>query len=220
LLQVRDRIARAALRSGRKAEEIKIVAVIKNIPNDNVLEVLAAGVTDLGENRVQEAAVRQRLIREKFPSVLLHMIGHLQRNKVGQALALFDIIHSVDSERLAMEIDRQAERPVPILVEVNTSGEISKFGIEPGKAIELARSIAGMKNLQLQGLMTVGPLSGDARRSFSRLRELKDKIERSDLPGVEMRFLSMGMSDDFEVAIEEGSNLVRIGRAIFGERSR
>ncbi len=219
LQQVSERIARAAARSGRRAEEIALVAVTKNVPIGTIEEAIGAGVTAIGENRVQEAAPKISALRPRYPGVTWHMIGHLQRNKVGQALALFDIIHSVDSQRLAEEIDRQAQQPVPILIEVNTSGEISKFGVGFDEAIALVRSLSGLRNLKIEGLMTVGPLSGDARGAFARLRELKERINRAGLPRTQMRFLSMGMSDDFEVAIEEGSNLVRIGRALFGERS-
>lgn len=205
---VRERIASAALRVGRDPNEIKLVAVIKNVPLDKVFEALEAGVTDIGESRIQEAEERYAAIRSRFPSVTYHMVGHLQRNKVRQALDMFDIIQSVDSERLAEEISRRAERPVPILIEVNTSGEASKFGTEPDKTIDLVRFASSFANIKVEGLMTIGPLAGDPRESFRQLRELSGKIGG-------LKYLSMGMTDDFEPAIEEGSNLVRIGRGIF-----
>ena len=228
LKSVRERIEKIALATGRTPQEIKLVAVIKNIPTELVFQALGAGVTDLGENRIQEAQARYRLIREKFPGVAYHMIGHLQRNKVGQALDMFDIIQSVDSVRLLEEINKraqpdggQATKFVPILIEVNTSGETSKFGIEPEKTIELVRLASTFDKIKVRGLMAVGPLVADPdkiRPSFRKLRDLRDQIAAQGFPGVEMEWLSMGMSDDFEVAVEEGSNMLRIGRVIFGER--
>ena len=214
--QILSRIKSAAARAGRKHEDIKLVAVIKNIPNQLVFQALESGITDIGENRVQEASERWPAIKARFPKVTSHFIGHLQRNKVGQALDLFDIIQSIDSGRLIEEIDRRAVKPVPILIEVNTSGEISKFGIEPDKTLELVKFASSFEKIQVRGLMTIGPLGRDPRPSFRQLRELREGITELALPQVEMQFLSMGMSDDFEVAIEEGANLVRIGRAIFG----
>lgn len=218
---VRERIASAARRAGRDPGEIKLVAVIKNVPLDKVFEALEAGVSDIGESRVQEAEERYSAIKEKFPAAVYHMVGHLQRNKVRQALDMFDIIQSVDSGRLAEEIARRAVNPIPILIEVNTSGETSKFGIEPDKTIELVRFASSFEKIKVRGLMTIGPLVDDPgriRASFRTLKELKDRIAALHLPGVEMKFLSMGMTDDFELAVEEGSNLVRLGRAIFKER--
>ncbi len=208
---VRRRIEAAARGAGRDPAEIKLVAVIKNVPLSDIAQAVAAGVTDLGENRVQEAVSRYR----ELAGLTLHLIGHLQRNKVRQALDMFAIIQSLDSERLAREIDRSAVKPVPVLIEVNTSGETSKFGIEPGRAVELVCTAAQLKNIKIQGLMTIGPLAGDPRPGFRSLRELRDTIAGLRLPNVEMRYLSMGMTGDFEEAIAEGSNLVRIGRGIF-----
>ena len=213
--QVRRRVAAAARGAGRDPAEIKLVAVIKNVPLPDVFQALDAGITDLGENRVQEAQSRRQEIREKYPAAILHLIGHLQRNKVRQALDMFAIIQSLDSERLAREIDRCAARPVPVLIEVNTSGEASKFGTEPDLALELVRSASLLKNIKIQGLMTIGPLAGDPRPGFRSLRKLRDRIAGLRLPNVEMKYLSMGMTGDFEEAVAEGSNLLRIGRGIF-----
>jgi len=213
--EIKTRIAAAATGSGRNPEEIKLVAVVKNVPADLILQALDAGITDLGENRVQEAKERHEIIKAKFPNVAWHMIGHLQRNKVGQALDIFDIIQSVDSERLVEEINKRAVKPVPILIEVNTSGETSKFGVEIDKAIDLVNFASSFDKIKILGLMTIGPLRGEARTSFRKLKEIRDKINELNIPGVGMKFISMGMTDDFEAAIEEGSNLVRIGRAIF-----
>jgi len=212
---VRARIEKAARRVNRDPQEIKLVAVIKNVPVDLVFQALEAGITDIGENRIQEAEERCSAIKEKFPHVTYHLVGHLQRNKVRQALDMFDIIQSVDSERLVEEISKRALKPVPILIEVNTSGETSKFGIEPDRTSDLIRLAASFDKIKVQGLMTIGPLAGEVRESFKKLRDLRNKLLELGLPGVEMKFLSMGMTDDFEAAVEEGSNLIRIGRAIF-----
>lgn len=219
LKSIQARIEKAALAVGRNPQEIELVAVIKKVPTELVFQALAAGVKAVGENRIQEAHARYKTIREKFPQVSYHMIGHLQRNKVGQALDMFDIILSVDSARLMEEINQRATKIVPILIEVNTSGEASKFGIEPEKTIELARCASSLDKIKVRGLMTIGPLTPEPekiRSSFRKLKELRDQIAGGGFPGVEMKYLSMGMSDDFELAIEEGSNLLRIGRAIFG----
>jgi len=212
--KVRARIAAAAEKAGRDPAAVKLVAVVKHVPLDDVYRALEAGITDLGENRVQEAAERCRAIREKFPGTTLHFIGHLQRNKVGQALELFDIIQSVDSERLAAALDEKAGaagRIVPVLIEINVSGEASKFGVSGAAAAGLVRSVAGLKNLKIKGLMTMAPI-GDARPSFQGLRTFRDSLHLTD---VDLTCLSMGMSADFEAAIAEGSTLVRIGQAIF-----
>jgi len=212
---LRRRIEAAARGAGRDPGEIKLVAVIKHVPTADIFEAIEAGLTDLGENRVQEALARDQEIRARYPAVNFHLIGHLQRNKVRQALDMFAIIHSLDSERLADEIAQRAVKPIPVLIEVNTSGETSKFGIEPGRAVELARYASSLEKIKLAGLMTIGPRSGDPRPAFRSLRELRDKIGALDQPGVELKYLSMGMTDDFETAIAEGSNLLRIGRGIF-----
>ena len=213
---VKSRIEKAARRAGRDPAEIKLVAVTKNVTADLIAEAVKAGITDIGENRVQEAEKKFDLI--KALPVTWHMIGHLQTNKVKAALGMFSVIQSVDSDRLADEISKKTTGVTDVFVEVNTSGETAKYGIEPDKAMELARYIAGLKNLKLAGLMTVGPATNieqEVRKSFRSLADLFGQIKRLNLPGVELKYVSMGMSDDFEIAIEEGSNLIRIGRAIF-----
>jgi pyridoxal phosphate enzyme (YggS family) len=216
LRSVKSRIAQAAGRAGRDPAGVKLVAVTKNVPADLIGEAVRAGVTDIGENRVQEAKQKFGLLKD-LP-VTWHMIGHLQTNKVKAALEMFSVIQSVDSERLADEISSRAQAVTDVFVEVNTSGETAKYGTLPDKAVQLARYISGLKNLKLTGLMTVGPVTEsepDIRKSFRSLADLFDQIKGLNLPGVELKYISMGMSDDFEIAIEEGSNLVRIGRAIF-----
>jgi hypothetical protein len=210
-VSIKENIAavRARLRPG-----VKLVAVIKNVPLDDIYRALDAGLTDVAENRVQEAAERAGLIRAKFPGTTIHFIGHLQTNKVGQAVNLFDIIQSLDSERLARELDKKAgaaEKIMPVLIEVNVSGEASKQGVPVSAAAGLIRSVAALKNLKIGGLMTMAEV-GNAEPSFKGLRTFRDSL---NMPGVDLSCLSMGMSDDFEAAVAAGSTLVRIGRAIF-----
>jgi pyridoxal phosphate enzyme (YggS family) len=221
LIRVRATIAAAAEKSGRRPEDIRLVAVTKTVPPEKINQAVAAGVTDLGENYLQEALAKQPLVTGP---VNWHFIGHLQRNKAEKALQSFSLIQSVDSLRLAQELDRRAKqlgREVEILLQVNTSGEESKSGVAPEQAEELVETIAGLGSLKLQGLMTIGRLEPDpeaARGEFRSLAELFRRLGERDLPRVTMRWLSMGMSHDFEAAILEGANLVRIGRGIFGPR--
>jgi pyridoxal phosphate enzyme (YggS family) len=221
LQNVRERIERVAASIGRDAHEIKLIGAVKNVPTELVAQALEAGLTDIGENRVQEAGERYEGLKSRFPDVTWHMIGHLQRNKVRQALDIFDIIQSVDSERLASEIQAKAgaqAKVIPILIEVNTSGETTKYGLPVGSTIGFLEKISNFGNIKVQGLMTMGILADDlekVRPCFIKLRELSEEIKRLNLPNIEMKYLSMGMTDDFEVAIQEGSNMVRIGRGIF-----
>ncbi|WP_258359346.1 YggS family pyridoxal phosphate-dependent enzyme [Moorella sulfitireducens (nom. illeg.)] len=217
---VQERIAAAARRSGRRPEEITLVAVTKTVSPERVEEAVRLGLKDLGENRVQELLAKQPYIT----GATWHLIGHLQRNKARQVWDKVALIHSVDSLELARELDRRATAAggrVNILVEVNVAGEESKFGLEPEAVVPLIRELTGFTGLRVLGLMTVAPLVEDAeevRPVFRRLAALRREVEALHLPGVEMRYLSMGMTNDFEVAIEEGANLVRIGTAIFGTR--
>ena len=221
LRAVRERIAAAAERAGRDPESITLVAVSKRFPAEIVNEAIRAGVEAIGENRVQEAEA-------KFPEVLegpeRHLVGHLQRNKAGKAVALFDRIQSIDSLRLAEVVSRRAEaagRRAPVLLEVNISGEESKAGTAPENLRGLAERCAPLPGLLLEGLMTIGPLTEDAgaiRDAFRRMRGLYDDLRERPVPGARMEVLSMGMSGDFEIAVEEGATLVRVGTAIFGPR--
>jgi pyridoxal phosphate enzyme (YggS family) len=218
---IRQRMTDAAERSGRNPKDIHLMAVSKTVPPDSIREALNAGITWFGENYVQEA-------REKIPAVgenaSWHMIGHLQTNKVKYVVHLFDWIHSVDRIELARELDRrsaQNQRTLKVLIEVNVSGEASKNGVEPSRVLELVRQISVLPNLNVQGLMTMPPFfenPEDARPYFIALRRLRDEIAGDTIPGVQMKELSMGMTGDFEVAIEEGATIIRVGRAIFGER--
>ena len=216
LAAVRERIARATQRSGRTGEDVALIVVTKTIDVPRIREAVLAGATDLGENYVQEAAAKQEAIG---PGVRWHFIGHLQRNKARQAVGMFTTIQSVDSLALAEEIGRRAlacGAPADVLIEVNLAGEATKFGVAPEDALSVARRIGEVAGVRLQGFMGMAPFVEDpkvTRPYFARLRELWDK-----LPEEQRRWLSMGMSLDFEVAIEEGSNMVRIGTAVFGPR--
>ena len=218
---VREMMAEAAHRSGRPASAIRLMAVTKTVDDDRILAAIQTGVEIIGENYVQEA---KRKIEKLGKSGEWHLIGRLQTNKAKYAVHLFDMIHSVDRLELAAELDRRARaagRVIPILIEVNVSGEESKSGIPLDAALDLIRLLAPLENLSIRGLMTMPPWCDDAEESrpyFRTLRELQDKIAREAIPRVEMRELSMGMTDDYVVAIEEGATIVRIGRGIFGER--
>lgn len=229
LERVRERMADAARRADRNPEEITLVAVTKAIEPAMVKQAIALGLRDFGENRVQEAEWKIPLL----PEATWHMIGHLQRNKVKKALLIFDMIHSVDSLRLAQEIDRRASRigaRVPVLLEVNLSGEATKYGFRMAPRVtrgeeketffSYVEEILRLYHLEVRGLMTMAPLVAhpeEARPYFQRLRGLREEL-RERFPQASWEELSMGMTDDFQVAIEEGATMVRIGRAIFGER--
>ena len=216
--RVQDRIDRAAQRSGRSADAVKLIVVTKTWPADVVQQVVDAGIRVLGESRVQEA---QRKVPEIAGEVSWHLVGHLQRNKVKQALPLFDLIHSVDTLRLAQEISQRARQnniEVRVLVQVNTSGEASKFGVSPNAALDLVGQIDELEGISVAGLMTIGAFDPDpeiARPNFVLLRQIRDRIA---IHKPHVSALSMGMTGDFEVAIEEGATMVRVGTAIFGQR--
>ena len=219
---VRDTIADICLKRNRRPEDVHIVAVTKTKPFDFVENAIQAGIHIIGENRVQEAAEKKDHVASPAS---WHLIGHLQTNKVRKALNLFDLIESVDSLHLAEKIDLESKKlgkQTEILVQVNASGEQSKFGIEPSKAIELIRAISNQcEALRIRGLMTIGLFTDDEKKirpCFIRLRELSEKVAALNLPHVEMKHLSMGMSGDYQIAVEEGATLVRLGRVLFGER--
>lgn len=217
LREVEERIARAAERSGRRAGEIRLVAVSKTQPLEAIREALAAGAREIGENYVQEAEGKLPALAGE--PVVRHFIGHLQKNKAGKAAALFDLVQTVDSAELAQALGRRAlgvGKVLDILIEVNISGEASKFGVAPERAVDLAAEVAVVPGIRLQGLMGIGPLApGEdaARNSFRRLASLFER-----LPPEHRQVLSMGMTGDFETAIAEGSTMLRIGTGIFGAR--
>ena len=227
LFSINERIARAAERSNRTPDSIALVAVTKGRSVPEMQAILDAGVTNIGENRIQEAQQKYAAVNSTLNAVPAretcrwHLIGHLQRNKVKVALQMFSLIHSVDSLRLLAEIARRSEaqaQRIDVLIQVNTTRETSKYGLDAADLLAFMEAAQTHPTANIVGLMTMGQLSPspEANRSaFALLRSLAEKIETQQFPGVTMQYLSMGMTNDFEVAIEEGANLVRIGRAIF-----
>ncbi len=219
--RVRERIAEAAARSGRHPEAIRLVAVTKTVSVERIQQAIALGISEIGENRVQEARAKFEAIGKQ---VSWHMVGHLQRNKAKYAVQIFDMIQSIDSLTLAQEVDRRAQkvdRVLPVLIEVNTSREATKFGCALEDALELARRLDALPHLQLRGFMTIAVLSQNwdrVRDCFKRLRDIYESARQLDWQRARIDILSMGMTHDFEVAIEEGATMVRIGTAIFGPR--
>jgi len=218
LLRVKERIEKVAQKAGRDPNEIKLVAVSKTVEVGRIKEAIGAGVSILGENYVQEA---QKKIEEIGRPVSWHFIGHLQSNKARYAVRLFDMIHSLDSISLAGELNRRAgqeDRVIHVLVEVNLSQEASKFGTDEEMVLNLSKRIQNLKHLTLEGLMTMPPYFNSPEMSrpyYIALRTLKERMVKEGIP---MKELSMGMSNDFEIAIEEGATYVRVGTAIFGPR--
>jgi len=213
LSRVRERIAAACGRAGRSPDEVTLVGVSKGLQPEAAEEACAAGLRDVGENRVQEAVRKMEALAGMSTPPRWLLVGHLQTNKAKTAAGLFAIIHSVDSVRLAQALSRYAREPVPVLVEVNVAQEAGKFGFAPNEVASVLPDIAVLPGLDVRGLMTVAPMVQNpetVRPVFRRLRELRDAHG--------LRELSMGMTDDFEVAIEEGATLVRLGRAVFGPR--
>ena len=221
LARVKERMAEAAMRSGRTPDSVKLVGVTKTVDVDRIKEAVSAGLQILGENYVQEARDK---IKEVGGEASWHFVGRLQTNKAKYAVKLFDLIQTVDSFKLARELNRRAQplgRTIPIIIQVNLASEVSKGGVEPSECISLIEQISELPNLQILGLMTMPPFFDQPERArpyFAQLRELSQEIARAQLPRVVMKELSMGMSGDFESAIEEGATLVRVGPAILGER--
>jgi len=221
LALVREKIGRAEIEAGFAPGTVTLVGVTKNRTVLEIENAICEGLTDIGENRLQEAAKKLPQIRQP---VTKHFVGHLQRNKVKDVLELFNLTQSIDSERLALEVDKRAKlrgTKAKILMQVNTSVEESKFGIEPERAEQLYEVIVGCENLELLGLMTIGLFSSDTAAvavCFRKLRKLFEKFSSLPASNCRMEILSMGMSSDYEIAIAEGANMVRVGTAIFGPR--
>ena len=219
--QVRARIAQACERCGRDPSEVTLIAVSKTKPVSAIEEVLQTGTLDFGENWVQELTEKYDVLPK---TVRWHMIGHLQRNKVKYIVDKVCLIHSVDSVRLAQQIEAEAAKKnieVDILIEVNVAMEESKFGLTLEETTDMIREIAGMKHVHIQGLMTIAPFTEDPEENriyFRKLRQLSVDIKSKNIDNVSMSVLSMGMTGDYEVAIEEGATMVRVGTGIFGER--
>jgi len=238
LARLHERIAEAAVRAGRSPDEITLVGVSKTQPAEAVVEAVRAGVVHFGENRVQEAVAKVPLVRQLLQadptlgpqfgaisaSAVLHMIGHLQSNKVASALGVFDCVDSVDSLHLAQALSRRVqaegkrgERGLPIRLEVYVGDDERRPGLRPDALADTAGQILELPGLRVEGLMSVAPLGGDARRAFAEVRRLKRKLDEM-FPRVHFGVLSMGMSEDYVLAIQEGSTEIRIGTALFGPR--
>ena len=218
LARLREEIDRALEKAGRKSESLVLVAVTKTHPAEYIDAAIRYGITDIGENRIQE-------FESKRPRVMgqarWHLIGHLQKNKINKALALFDLIQSVDSFGLAEEISKRAGKDVEVLVQVNSSGEESKYGFAPDQAKEETLRIAELEHIKVKGLMTIGPFVDDeimVRKSFVPVKKMFDDLKQFETENVKMDYLSMGMSNDFAWAIAEGANMIRVGSLIFGAR--
>jgi len=223
IAQVRERIASACRRCGRRPEDVRVVAVSKTIAPERIRQAYEAGLRDFGENRVQEAQAKRPSLSDL--TVTWHMVGHLQTNKARPARELFHWVHSVDSLRLALKLDQAAvcsgDR-LPVLIEVNLGEELTKTGAREAETAPLAEALSKLETIELRGLMVIPPFLENpesARPYFRRLRELARTIDSRRLPNASMQELSMGMSHDFEAAIEEGATMVRIGTAIFGPRT-
>jgi pyridoxal phosphate enzyme (YggS family) len=217
---IQKRIQDSAARVGRNPLDILLLAVSKTVSSDNIQKAYDAGLKDFGENRMQEALEKMPLLPW---DVRWHMIGQLQTNKINKTLGRFVLIHSIDSPELAQAVsNRQGDHTQDVLLEVNTSGEPSKSGVDPSQTLLVVQTLSRLPHLKLKGLMTVGPLTKDLskqRDAFKKLRELFEQIKLKKSLGDSFSILSMGMSGDFEMAIEEGSTLVRVGSAIFGIRA-
>jgi len=224
---VQERIRNSAMRAGRDPRDVTLMAVSKTFPAERIREAYEAGLRDFGENRVQEFAGKAEALRD-LGDACWHMIGHLQSNKAGKAAELFHSVDSVDSLKLAERLNEaagRADKKLSVLIEINVAGEAAKSGVAPDSP-ELEQFLSGvsqLESLQVNGLMTIPPFFDDpeiARPYFRRLRELRDQIAGRNMTRIGMTVLSMGMSHDFEIAIEEGSTCIRVGTAIFGERAR
>ncbi|NOZ20120.1 MAG: YggS family pyridoxal phosphate-dependent enzyme [Planctomycetes bacterium] len=219
LADVRERMSAACRGAGRPDDAVTLVAVTKTVDAATTRMLYDLGVRELGENRTSQAEEKAAALSDL--DIRWHMIGHLQRNKVKKALPIFGMIHSVDSLRLAREIDKEARKRgmiMDVLIQANTSGEESKFGLAPEEALSLVKEAAGMAGLRVKGLMTMAPFYDnpeDCRPCFRALRELRDETAKAGIEKIDMKYLSMGMTNDFEIAIEEGADIVRVGSALF-----
>ncbi len=222
LREVEANIAAACAKAGRNTDDVTLIAVSKTKPVSMLEEIYAEGVRTFGENKVQELTEKY----EELPKdIKWHMIGHLQRNKVKYIVDKVALIHSVDSYRLAEEINIQAKKhqvTVPVLIEVNVAGEDTKFGVRPEETLQLVEEIASLENVRIQGLMTIAPFVDDPEENrvhFRRLKQLSVDIASKNIDNVHMEILSMGMTNDYMVAVEEGATMVRVGTGIFGARN-
>ncbi|HHU81598.1 MAG TPA: YggS family pyridoxal phosphate-dependent enzyme [Firmicutes bacterium] len=221
LQKVRERVNKALLRAGGSPREVLLVAVTKTVGPEEIRALAALGVKEIGENRVQDAFRKQEALGDAARLFRWHMIGTLQRNKVGRAVESFAFIHSLDRLELALEINKESLKrgiKTPVLIQVNVAGEETKHGLAPGELFDFYREVKDLSGLSLQGLMTMAPLvlrAEEVRPVFARLRELHQEIAGRFRPGGEWQHLSMGMSNDFEVAVEEGATMIRVGSVLF-----
>ncbi|HHT9120643.1 MAG TPA: YggS family pyridoxal phosphate-dependent enzyme [Candidatus Hypogeohydataceae bacterium YC41] len=229
LEELNSRIMAACVRSGRSPNDIKIVVSTKYVDHDIIRQLFELGIREVGENRVQEAQRKYEALKDPSGVALplsWHMFGHLQRNKVKKALQLFELIHAVDSLRLTQEINETAlamGKKAKVLVEVNVSQEPQKYGLKEEEVVPLLKELSPMKGFQVLGLMCMTPISQDpepSRPIFRHFREISEEVRQKGIENIEMKYLSMGMTQDFEVAVEEGSNLLRIGSILFRDVPR
>lgn len=224
IAEVQQQVNQAAHRVGRDPEDIQLVLAVKTVPPERVLKATEQGYPVVAENRVQEAQKKIKQIKTASPDLQWHFIGHVQSNKVNKLVRFAAMVQSIDRMKVVRKFNRRltkVDKELDVLVQVNTSGEESKYGIHPDQAIEFVEQVAEYDRLNVKGLMTIGLFSKDwpkVRAGFRQLKELRDRISAKSIPGVSMEHLSMGMTSDFEIAIEEGATMVRIGRGIFGER--
>jgi len=222
IIAIQENIENALKRSGREKEKVELIAVTKTIGIDKIKEAIDVGILDIGENRVQELETKYNLIGNK---INYHMIGHLQTNKVKNIIGKTRLIHSLDRISLAMELDKRAkniDKVAEVLLQVNVAEEESKFGLKVEEVLHFIEEILSLNNIKVRGLMTVAPFTSDKillRKVFRTLNVLKKDIESRNYGNLSMDYLSMGMTNDYELAIEEGSNMIRIGSAIFGKRN-
>lgn len=222
--RVYQRIVNACKRVGCDPEDIQIIPVTKTVEPKRISEALQCGFSVVAENRVQEAEEKIKQMGDKASEFEWHFVGHLQSNKVNNVVRFASMIQSIDRMKIVKKLDKRlkkVEKTMDVLIQVNVSGEESKYGIDPSQAVEFIQQASKYERLNILGLMTIGLFSDDwpkVRRGFRELRELRDKIAALQIDGVQMQYLSMGMTNDFELAIEEGANMIRLGRAIFGER--
>ncbi|NLB53300.1 MAG: YggS family pyridoxal phosphate-dependent enzyme [Syntrophomonadaceae bacterium] len=218
LVEIRSRIDKAALKSGRKPTDITMIAVSKTVDADTVLQAYDLGIRDFGENRVQQFKLKQSTL----PEARWHLIGHLQTNKIKDVIGRVFLIHSLDRWRLAEELNKAAisvNQTVPVLLQVNISGEKQKYGLDPDDVEQFLEAAGQLKMIEIKGFMTMAPLlakAEEARPIFKELALIKDKMAKNNYTNCNLKYLSMGMSQDFEVAVEEGANMVRIGSSLFG----
>lgn len=220
-----ERVEKACKKAGRDPDSVTIIPVTKTVETERIKEALDCGFNAIAENKVQEAEEKVPLLEVHRSRPIWHFVGHLQSNKVNKVVRFASMIQSVDRMKIVKKLNKRLgklEKKMPVLIQVNVSGEESKYGLHPADTLAFIEKAATYEHVEIKGLMTIGLFSDDwprVRKGFRLLRELRDKVQAKNIAGVEMEILSMGMTNDFEIAIEEGATMVRVGRAIFGERA-